>query len=245
MRAWGMTDIGLLRHENQDTFAVAHGAAEEQLIAVVCDGMGGASAGQLASSIAVRAFVDEMEQNLTAEMNLEQIREVTSFCVSRANAAVHTRASGDEALRGMGTTLVCAVTCGDRAVICNVGDSRAYKIGSERIERITRDHSVVEKLIESGNITAEEARTHPNRNLITRALGLDINTSCDVYSVTLARGEYLLLCSDGLVVTVSDEEMHAVIRAAKDASESLERLLALSRAHGAPDNVTAVLLGNL
>lgn len=245
MRAWGMTDIGLLRHENQDTFAIAHGAAEGQLIAVVCDGMGGAKAGQLASSIAVRSFVEEMEKLLTAEMSLEQIKEVSSFCVSKANAAVHTRASEDEALRGMGTTLVCAVTCGNQIAICNVGDSRAYKVNEKQIERITRDHSVVEGLIESGNITAEEARTHPNRNLITRALGPDLNTSCDVYTVELRHGEYLLLCSDGLVVTVTDEEMHAVIHAAKDASESLERLLTLSREHGAPDNVTAVLLGNL
>ncbi len=244
MRAWGMTDVGLLRHENQDTFAIAHGVMDGQLIAVVCDGMGGAKAGQIASRIAVETFLAEMEKLLTAEMSPEQIRELSSFCVARANAAVHTSAQEDEALHGMGTTLVSAVTCGSSIIICNVGDSRAYRIGEKAIERITRDHSVVEGLIESGNITEEEARTHPNRNLITRALGPDLNTSCDVYSVELRPGEYLLLCSDGLVVTVTDEEMHAVIRAAKDASDSLERLLALSKEHGAPDNVTAVLLGN-
>lgn len=245
MRAWGLTDIGLLRHENQDTFAVEQGIGEGQLITVVCDGMGGAQAGQVASSIAVRTFVAELKSLLTPEMNTQQLRELSSFCVAKANAAVHTSAKEDEALHGMGTTLVSAVNCGRELVICNVGDSRAYKIGEKGIERITRDHSVVEGLIESGNITEEEARTHPNRNLITRALGPDLNTVCDVYTATLQRGEFLLLCSDGLVVTVTDEEMFEVIRAAKTATDALERLLTLSKEHGAPDNVTAVLLGDV
>ncbi len=245
MRAWGMTDIGLLRHENQDTFAVEHGAKDGQIIAVVCDGMGGAQAGQVASSIAVRTFVAELKALLTNEMGVEQIRELSSFCVAKANAAVHTSAKEDAALHGMGTTLVSAVSCGDTLVICNVGDSRAYKISESGIERITRDHSVVEGLIESGNITEEEARTHPNRNLITRALGPDLNMTCDVYSAPLQRGELLLLCSDGLVVTMTDEEMFATVRTAQTMTDALERLLALSREHGAPDNVTAVLLGDV
>ncbi len=244
MKAWGMTDIGLLRHENQDTFAVEH-APTGQLIAVVCDGMGGAQAGQVASSIAVHTFVSELRTLLTEGMPAEQLRELCSFCVSKANAAVHTSANEDAALHGMGTTLVSAVSCGRELIICNVGDSRAYKLGEKTIERVTRDHSVVEGLIESGNITEEEARTHPNRNLITRALGPELSTTCDVYSVTLQRGEFLLLCSDGLVVTVTDEEMFEVVRAAKNPADALERLLALSKERGAPDNVTAVLLGEV
>ena len=175
MKACGITDVGLQRHENQDTFAVERGAADGQLIAVVCDGMGGENCGQIASSLAVRAFLDELHAVLRADMTTEQLREAVSFCVSKANAAVKRHAQEHTECHGMGTTLVSAVTNGSGAVICNVGDSRAYRVGTGRLERITRDHSVVEGLIESGNITAEQARTHPNRNLITSALGTDEN----------------------------------------------------------------------
>ena len=155
MKACGITDVGLQRHENQDTFAVERGAADGQLIAVVCDGMGGENCGQIASSLAVRTFLDELHAVLRADMTTEQLREAVSFCVSKANAAVNRHAQEHTECHGMGTTLVSAVTNGSGAVICNVGDSRAYRVGTERLERITRDHSVVEGLIESGNITAE------------------------------------------------------------------------------------------
>ena len=223
MKACGITDVGLQRHENQDTFAVERGAADGQLIAVVCDGMGGENCGQIASSLAVRAFLDELHAVLRADMTTEQLREAVSFCVSKANAAVKRHAQ-------------------EHTVICNVGDSRAYRVGAERLERITRDHSVVEGLIESGSITAEQARTHPNRNLITRALGPEEHIECDVYDVTLGADERLLLCSDGLVVTATDEEMYEAVGRGDTPEESLEHLLELSKQRGAPDNVTAVLL---
>ena len=231
MKACGITDVGLQRHENQDTFAVERGAADGQLIAVVCDGMGGENCGQIASSLAVRAFLDELHAVLRADMTTEQLREAVSFCVSKANAAVNRHAQEHT-----------AVTNGSGAVICNVGDSRAYRVGTGRLERITRDHSVVEGLIESGSITAEQARTHPNRNLITRALGPEEHIECDVYDVTLGADERLLLCSDGLVVTATDEEMYEAVGRGDTPEESLEHLLELSKQRGAPDNVTAVLL---
>lgn len=244
MKAYGITDVGLQRRENQDTFAIERGIEDGQLIAVVCDGMGGENGGKTASSIAVRTFVDRMRTALRTEMSTEQLREAAASCVCEANSAVNHYAGEHEECRGMGTTLVSAVTIGDRAVICNIGDSRAYRISEDSIERITRDHSVVEGLIESGNITAEQARTHPKRNLITRALGPEAAIACDVYDVTLGKGEFLLLCSDGLVITVRDEEMHAAVIDGSTPAESLERLLALSNQRGAPDNVTAVLLCN-
>lgn len=242
MKACGITDVGLQRHENQDTFAVERGAADGQLIAVVCDGMGGENCGQIASSLAVRAFLDELHAVLRADMTTEQLREAVSFCVSKANAAVNRHAQEHTECHGMGTTLVSAVTNGSGAVICNVGDSRAYRVGTERLERITRDHSVVEGLIESGNITAEQARTHPNRNLITRALGPDENTLCDAFEVSFTKGDKILLCTDGLVVTATDDEICRAVCAGKNAEESLDDLIALAKAQGAPDNVTAVLI---
>ena len=240
MNALGKTDVGLRRHENQDTFAVE--TVGSRVIAVVCDGMGGAEGGQIASTLAVETFMKELRALLREDMSVEQLRELASFCVAQANTAVYQRSIEDEDCRGMGTTLVSAVTNGSGAVICNVGDSRAYRVGTGRLERITRDHSVVEGLIESGNITAEQARTHPNRNLITRALGPEEHIECDVYDVTLGADERLLLCSDGLVVTATDEEMYEAVGRGDTPEESLEHLLELSKQRGAPDNVTAVLL---
>ena len=244
MRAWGMTDVGLRRHENQDTYAFETFGAPDTVVAVVCDGMGGVSGGQLASSLAVSTFMEELHALAHVDMTVEQVREMESFCVARANRAVYDRAREDVVYHGMGTTLVAAVASPDVAVVCNVGDSRAYHIGAEGIRRVTRDHSVVEEMIEAGNITPEQARTHPNRNLITRALGPDQNTACDAFIVPLAEGDSLLLCSDGLIVTAEDNELFDIVRAENDGAVALERLLELARSRGAPDNVTAVLIRN-
>lgn len=240
MRAIGKTDVGLRRHENQDTFAIERFGG--QLVAVVCDGMGGVEGGQIASAVAVETFMKEFRALRRDDMSLDQLRELSSFCVAQANTAVHLRAAEEEACRGMGTTLVSAVVTESAAVVCNIGDSRAYLLRGEEIVRITHDHSVVQTLVERGNITAEEARTHPNRNLITRALGPDESARCDAFEVSVSAGERLLLCTDGLVVTATDEEILRAERAGKTAEESLENLIALAKAQGAPDNVTAVLI---
>ena len=193
MNALGKTDVGLRRHENQDTFAVERLGA--QTVAVVCDGMGGAEGGQIASALAVETFMSELRALLREDMTVEQLRELASFCVAKANTAVYQRSLEDEDCHGMGTTLVSAVAGERGTVVCNVGDSRAYLIRGGGITRITHDHSVVQTLVESGNITAEEARTHPNRNLITRALGTEESTRCDAFEVPLSRGDKLLLCA--------------------------------------------------
>ena len=240
MKVCGKTDVGLRRHENQDTFAVEHG--EKLLIAVVCDGMGGAEGGQIASSLAVETFMKEIRALLRADMTAGQLRELASFCVAKANTAVYQRALQEPAYQGMGTTLVSAVAGERDAVICNIGDSRAYLIHNGEMMRITHDHSVVQTLVENGDITAEEARTHPNRNLITRAPGPDETTLCDAFDVSFAHGDKILLCTDGLVVTATDEEICRIVCADKRAEEKLDDLIALAKAQGAPDNVTAVLI---
>ena len=240
MKVCGKTDVGLRRHENQDTFAVEQG--EKLLIAVVCDGMGGAEGGQIASSLAVETFMKEIRALLRADMTAGQLRELASFCVAKANTAVYQRALQDPAYQGMGTTLVSAVAGERDAVICNIGDSRAYLIHYGEMMRFTHDHSGVQTRVENGDITAEEARTHPNRNLITRALGPDETTLCDAFDVSFAHGDKILLCTDGLVVTATDEEICRIVCADKRAEEKLDDLIALAKAQGAPDNVTAVLI---
>ena len=241
MNALGKTDVGLRRHENQDTFAVE--TIGKSVAAVVCDGMGGAEGGQIASTLAVETFMKELRSLLREDMSVEQLRELASFCVAQANTAVYERALENDC-RGMGTTLVSAVAGEKGTVVCNVGDSRAYLIRGGEITRITHDHSVVQTLVESGNITAEEARTHPNRNLITRALGTEEVTQCDAFEVAFQRGDKLLLCTDGLVVTATDEDICRAVCAGKSSEQDLDDLIALAKAQGAPDNVTVVLVNH-
>lgn len=244
MRAWGITDVGLRRRENQDTYAFEAFGAPDTVVAVVCDGMGGVNGGQLASSLAVTTFMQELHARAHVNMTEEQVREMEAFCVQQANGAVYARSLEGAEYHGMGTTLVSAIVSSDTAIVCNVGDSRAYHISSEGIKRVTRDHSVVESLLEAGNITPEQARTHPNRNLITRALGPDKTIECDCFTLPFAKGDSLLLCSDGLIVTVEDREILEIVCAEADGERALARLLELALQRGAPDNVTVVLIRN-
>ena len=242
MNLWSMTDTGLVRKENQDAYAVK--TAFGHTICVVCDGMGGAAGGQLASRIAVDTFSAEMEKRLSQEAKPDRLREISVVAVALANRAVREAARTSEEYHSMGTTLVSAVSFDGGVVIANVGDSRAYHINKQRIHQVTRDHSLVEHMVERGDITAEEARRHPNRNLITRALGPDVDPECDCYICQLLEGDYLLMCSDGLVNTVTDQEIFQEVRR-EDPDTCVERLLAISKNRGASDNVTVILARNL
>ncbi len=246
MNVWGMTDIGLTRKENQDAYAVQFSEETGFTVCVVCDGMGGPGGGKLASELAVDSFLSSCLANLRREMGVDKVREVAEFAVSAANTAVYERSRAKPNLRGMGTTLVSAIIRDGQALISNVGDSRAYLIrcgGPQRgISRVTRDHSLVERLVERGDITEEEARSHPHRNLITRALGPDPDILSDSYEVRLESGDYLLLCTDGLIETATDQEMEREVLEGGDENTCLDRLLEIARSQGAPDNLTAVLL---
>ncbi len=243
MNVWGMTDVGLTRRENQDAYAVHTDQESGFTVGVVCDGMGGPGGGKLANELAVETFLAVCRDRLRGDMSARNVQTVAESAVQEANAVIYRRACSDR-LWGMGTTLVSAIAWDRQALVSNVGDSRAYRIpAAGGIARITKDHSFVERLVERGDITAEEARIHPNRNLITRALGPDADTQLlsDSYLVQLEPGDYLLLCTDGLVGTVTDREMEReVLRGGGDSC--LNRLLEIAKGQGAPDNVTAVLL---
>ena len=242
MEVWSMTDVGLVRKENQDACAVCQHEESGHTLCVVCDGMGGAAGGKLASRIAVDTFMTEMQKVLRRDMTPEQLREASSYAVVLANRAIRDAAEASVDCRGMGTTLVSAVSYDGGAVLSNVEDSRAYHITADGIHRVTKDHSLVESMVDRGDITAEEARHHPNRNLITRALGPDMSALSDEYICPLEPGDFLLLCSDGLVDTVTDQEMLFEVIHGDDLNTCLDRLLAISKSHGASDNVTAVLM---
>lgn len=242
MKTWGITNVGLVRSENQDAYAAFE--VENCTAAVVCDGMGGTNGGRVASALAVARFEQELKNNVRSDMTAQQLQYVMLSAIACANDDIRREAERNADYRHMGTTLVCVLARQDMALIGNIGDSRAYHITSEGIRQISRDHSVVENMVAKGDLTPLEARSHPNRNLITRALGPDVHAQADVFTLTWKRGEYILLCSDGLVNTVSDQEMLFEVLHDGDVDRCLEQLLDISLRRGAPDNVTAVLLEN-
>ncbi|MCI8437136.1 MAG: Stp1/IreP family PP2C-type Ser/Thr phosphatase [Lawsonibacter sp.] len=237
MQVWGVTDRGAVRQQNQDAYA-ARVLEDGRVIALVCDGMGGARAGNVASTMAVERFMEEFFK----PGQDGPVEERIGHAASVANQEIFARSIHDEACTGMGTTLV-AVLAGEReAVILNEGDSRCYHINAEGIILVTRDHSLVEDLVERGELTREQARTHPHKNLITRALGAEPVLMADCFRQALEEGDYLLLCSDGLSNVVNEQEMlYEVIHGGED-GQCCQRLLDIALSRGAPDNVTAVLV---
>ena len=237
MQVWGITDRGAVRQQNQDAYAVKV-LEDGRVIALVCDGMGGARAGNVASTMAVELF---MEEFLKADQD-SPVEERMGHAASVANQAVFRRSASDADCAGMGTTMVAVLAGAGEAVILNEGDSRCYHINSEGIILVTRDHSLVEDLVERGELTREQARTHPHRNLITRALGAEPMLMADCFHQPLAEGDYLLLCSDGLSNVINEQEvLYEVIHGGEDA-QCCQRLLDIALSRGAPDNVTAVLV---
>ena len=244
MKIWGTTDIGLVRKENQDAYLIRENLPSGHSICVVCDGMGGSAGGQLASKIATETFAAELEKVLQPDMEPEQLRAASSYAVALANDAIRSAATEIEDYRNMGTTLVAAVSYAGGAVITNVGDSRAYHICESGITRITKDHSLVESMVDRGDITAEQARRHPNRNLITRALGPDADAQCDGYICPLEAGEYLLLCTDGLSNYATEEKILQIING--NVLDKVSNLL-IDEANngGGRDNITAAVISSL
>ena len=242
MRVWSVTDRGLVRSENQDACAVL--TPDGYTVAVVCDGMGGTQGGRMASAIAVETFTRELSRSLRPGMSAGQLEQAAGYAVALSNDAVREYGLAHPGFERMGTTLVSAVVRDDLALVSNVGDSRAYHINGEGIRQISRDHSVVESMVEKGDITPQEARRHPNRNLITRALGPDTQAQADTFAVAWHPGDFILLCTDGLVNTVSDQEMLFEVLHDGDIESCLDHLMQISLRRGAPDNVTVVLLMN-
>ncbi len=237
METWGITHRGAVRQQNQDAFA-SQRLEDGRIIALVCDGMGGARAGNVASTMAVDLFMRRfLEQK--DEPNDQERMQVSA---ALANQEVFQRAADDPNCAGMGTTLVAALAGPGEAVILNEGDSRAYHINQEGIVLVTRDHSLVEDMVERGELTREEARNHPHKNLITRALGAEPVLLADCFRQTMAPGDCLLLCSDGLSNVVTEQEMLYEVIHGGEAGTCCQRLLDIALHRGAPDNVTAVLI---
>ncbi len=241
MKVWGYTDVGQVRKNNQDSFSIEI-LDDGQALCVVCDGMGGAKAGNVASKLAANAFIEHAKSVIRPGITSKDVEEIVLDSLAAANQSVNDMAVSDSFYNGMGTTLVGAISTEDGVVIINVGDSRAYLINKEGIERITRDHSVVEDMVEMGKLTAEEAKEHPGKNLITRAVGTDESVNGDVYNVKVESGTYILMCTDGLTNLVSDQEILYEVLYGEDTEECCKRLTEIANSRGGFDNITAVLL---
>lgn len=240
MRAWGITHRGAVREENQDAFHFALSSGN-MAFGVVCDGMGGARGGNVASRMAVDCFAQQVLPALNPGMEDAALRELLNRAAELANEALYKRSREDSALCGMGTTLVATVVEQNRALVLNVGDSRAYHLAPGAVTRLTNDHSVVEDMVKRGKITPEQARIHPQKHLITRALGADETVECDLFAADVVEGDFLLLCSDGLVNVVSDQEILYEVLHGGEPDHCCERLLQITLSRGAPDNVTVLL----
>ena len=237
---WGMTDKGIVRRENQDS--CAYEIIENSSLAwgVVCDGMGGANAGDIASQMAVGTFRAHLQELKDIE-GPPPAGDLLLAAAEDANRVVYLKAETDPDCVGMGTTLVGLILQDKDLWVVNVGDSRAYRINQTAIRRITRDHSVVEDLVAKGDLTPEQARNHPQKNLITRALGTSRRVKADLFQESLEEGEWILLCSDGLINEVTDQEIHQEVLAGGTPQEICQRLVTRTLDSGAPDNVTVVL----
>ena len=241
MEHWGLSETGKVRSQNQDAFRIEE-LDRNTVLAAVCDGMGGAKSGNIASKLAIDVFTEEVLCSYKPSMTQEQIEQLLQNAVKLANFTVYDQARQFEDFAGMGTTLVAALITGKTATIVNVGDSRCYHITRSDIRRITVDHSLVQLMVDRGELTAEEARDYPGRNYITRAVGTEPTVESDLFAIRLDRGEALLLSSDGLHNEVDDQEILFEVVHGVNNDNCCRRLLDIADMRGSPDHVTCVLV---
>ena len=240
MQIWGLTDPGNIRSQNQDAYNIVEFGHDRALM-IVCDGMGGAKSGNVASSMAAEAFVAEVRRSQRLALSVERVKQILLGALELANKAVYEHAKLGDEYSGMGTTLVAAFLLKNTAVVINVGDSRAYHFSAQGVHQVTRDHSIVELMVQRGELTPEQAKTYPGKNLITRAVGTEPEVEGDLYVQELHKDDCLLLCSDGHSNEMDDQEILFEVVHGMKKSTCCERLLSIAKNRGAPDNVTVVL----
>ena len=239
MKIYSLTDSGMVRNSNQDAFFAGE-LIPDAAFAVVCDGMGGANAGNVASQTAVKVISEYIIRSYRPKMDSFEIEKMLKNAIVSANIDVYDMAFKDPSLNGMGTTVVAALVHNREVVIAHVGDSRAYLVSDELIQ-LTRDHSVVQSLLESGKITAEDAKVHPRKNVITRALGAEQNIVADTTQLTLEEGQTLMLCTDGLSSYAESNQIMQIFKYS-DAPSVPEELVNLAIKGGGGDNITVVTM---
>lgn len=240
MRIVSKTDTGRVRRSNQDSYLTGE-ISGSVAWAVVCDGMGGANGGNVASAMAVKTISEHINSAYRDGMSSNSIRYLLMSAVSAANADVFDAAQNNDTLFGMGTTVVAVIIVNGIAHIAHAGDSRAYLINESGMEQITRDHSVVQSMIENGEITEEQAKHHPNRNVITRALGVNERIDADYNEINLTDGDAILICTDGLTNYVENDRILKIIKN-HNFYEYPEKLIETANNNGGGDNITVVMM---
>lgn len=235
LEAAALTHTGKVRDHNEDAF----GHCLEAGVFVVCDGMGGAAAGEIASRLAV----DTLVERLCAVTSPADRRRALEESIAAANRLVYTQSAKDAALRGMGTTLVAVAVQDHSALIAHVGDSRCYLFRAGQLTRQTNDHSLVDEQVRLGHITQQDAERSPLKNVITRAIGTQPSVEPDITELPLEPGDILLLCSDGLIREVPDPKIAAILKLAATLEEKCRQLIETANSAGSHDNVTAILVG--
>lgn len=231
-----LTDVGKVRKNNEDHL----GAWDELGLFVVADGMGGHQAGEVASKIAVETIESFFRQDpKSVNLNPSSLLEKA---INEANDKIYQRARQDKDLRGMGTTITAGFISGNQVFIGQVGDSRAYQINHQGIQQLTEDHSLVNELLRLGGITKEEAITHPQRNVLTRALGVELSVEADFYNYQLKKGDFLLFCTDGLSGLVPKEEIFNVVTSDLSLDVKVHQLIGAALQRGGTDNISVILV---
>ncbi len=244
MQVYSLSNRGMERSRNEDScFAEANA---DYALLVVADGMGGHQAGNVASALAVetaRDFWSDLAGN--SSLSAEETRRALEKLILDANRAIIAEAAKNPAKKGMGTTLTAGFLRGERLVIAHVGDSRAYRICNGKIEQLTKDHSLLEQLLNSGQIEPEEAENHPQRHVLTRAVGIDDRLEVDIYEKEIETGSVLLFCTDGLTNHVNDQEIKSVCLEQQDPQAVAESLIDLANDRGGHDNITVVIAAGI
>lgn len=237
MKTFSISDIGKNREMNQDYVYTSENAVGNlPNLFIVADGMGGHKAGEFASRFTVETIVESVRTN----EQKEPVR-IIEEAIQTANRELIQKARQDETMAGMGTTVVVVTVIGDKAFVANVGDSRMYVIGKE-ISQITRDHSLVEEMVRMGELAKDAAKDHPDKNIITRAVGAAQDVDVDFFEVELYPQDYILMCSDGLTNMVEDEDIRRIVQSQRDVAERVEKLVETANNHGGQDNITVVVI---
>ncbi len=237
MKTFSITDTGVTREMNQDYyFATDTNLGNLPNLFIVADGMGGHKAGDYASRHTIERVVASISRN-SSEEPVTIIQEA----ISKANELLVAESNEDETKSGMGTTLVIATLVGDKLIVANVGDSRLYVI-SDMVRQITRDHSLVDEMVRLGELNPSEARSHPDKNIITRAIGAQKNVKADFFEVELAEDDYVLMCTDGLTNMVRDEEILDIVRSEKEPEAIAHKLVRMANDNGGRDNITVTII---
>ena len=238
MRTLGASHPGRVRASNQDAYLCGK-LTENTAFVVVCDGMGGANGGNIASSIAMRHIADRLVDDYRENATPEAIRDLLESAVMEANGEVFRAAREEPELFGMGTTAVAAIATQEAVYIAYVGDSRAYIITPREIEQVTKDHSVVQDMVDKGQITAEEAKNHPQKHFLTRALGVEPDLECAFTRVSFPENATLLVCTDGLSNLVASEMIQSLVRTFAFPDVPM-KLITTANLAGGSDNITVV-----